>query len=219
MKKTIILLILVLALLFAASPSYGQDTAGEREYNFTIKTNPLSALGGPFWVVVVPVTGEYKILFETAVSEKSSIQVGAGYLGPSILLNLDELTSDESEEGISGLKTSGFRVQGMYKFYISRDLSAPEGFYVGPHISYASAKIASKDNADDNISATKFNLNGVFGYQLITSGGFTLDLYTGMGFVSRKWEFSGTDTDFDQDTFKDKASMSIPLGFTFGYAF
>lgn len=219
MKKNVFLLVLVLMLLCSASPSFSQDTAPEKEYNFTIKTNPLSALGGPFWVVVVPVTGEFKVLFEAAVSDKSSIQVGAGYLGPSILLNLDDLTSDDEEGGISGLKTNGYRVQGMYKFFISRDLKAPEGFYVGPHVSWAAAKIASKDNEDDNIQASKFNLNAVFGYQLITSGGFTLDIYTGMGFVSRKWEFSGTDSDFDADEFKDKASISIPLGFTFGYAF
>ncbi len=219
MKKNVLLLVLLFLLLFAASPAYSQDVAPEKEYNFTIKTNPLSALGGPFWVVVVPVTGEFKVLFEAAVSEKSSVQLGAGYLGPSILLNLDDLTSDEEDGEISGLKTNGYRVQGMYRFYISRDLQAPEGFYVGPHVSYAAAKIASKDNADDNIQATKLNLNAVFGYQLITSGGFTLDIYTGMGFVSRKWEFSGTDSDFDADEFKDKASVSIPLGFTFGYAF
>ncbi len=219
MKKNVSLLALVLIMLFSTSPSFGQDAAPEKDYKFTLKTNPLSALGGPFWVVVVPVTGEYKVLFEAAVSEKSSVQFGAGYLGPSILLNLDDLTSDEGDGEISGLKTSGFRVQGMYKFYISRDLKAPEGFYVGPHVSYAAAKIASKDNADDNIQATKLNINAVFGYQLITSGGFTLDIFTGMGFVSRKWEFSGTDTDFDIEEFKDKASVSIPLGFTFGYAF
>lgn len=219
MKKNVFTLVLLILLLFAVSPSYSQDTAPEKEYNFTIKTNPLSALGGPFWVVVVPVTGEYKVLFEAAVSEKSSVQLGVGYLGPSILLNLDDLTSDEDNGEISGLNTSGYRVQGMYKFFISRDLQAPEGFYIGPHVSYAAAKIASKDNADDNIEATKLNLNAVFGYQLITSGGFTLDLYTGMGFVSRKWEFSGADSDFDADEFKDKASVSIPLGFTFGYAF
>ncbi len=215
MKKAKFLIIIGLALLLMASPVTAQSSGAEKEYNFTIKTNPLSALGGPFWVVVVPITGEYKVLFEAAVSEKASIQVGAGYLGPSILINLDELTSEGGE--ISGIKTSGFRGQGMFRYFISRDLSAPEGFYLGPHVSYAAAKLESKDNPDDNIKAAKLNLNAVIGYQLITSGGFTLDIFTGMGFVSKKWEISGTD--FDEDTFKDKSSISIPFGFSFGYAF
>ncbi|TFG42529.1 MAG: DUF3575 domain-containing protein [Bacteroidia bacterium] len=207
-----------LAFLLLASPVSAQGTGGEEGYRFTIKTNPLSALGGPFWFAIVPLTGEYKVFFEAAVSEKSSVQVGAGYIGPSLLLNLDDLSSSESETGeITGIKTNGFRVQGMYRYFISRDLSAPEGFYVGPHVSYATAQIKNKADETTSVKGTKLNINGLFGYQLITSGGFTLDIYTGMGFVSRKWEIMGTD--WDQDTFKDKASVSIPFGFSFGYAF
>lgn len=215
MKKTSLFIIIGLALMLTAVPVSAQGTGGEKEYRFTIKTNPLAALGGPFWVVVIPVTGEYKVLFEAAVAEKSSVQLGVSYIGPSILLNLDELTGDEGE--ISGLKTSGFRGQGMFRYFVSRDLPAPEGFYLGPHVSYATATIKSKDNAEDNIKASKVNLNAVIGYQLITSGGFTLDIFTGMGFVSRKWDISGSD--FDNDMFKNRTSVTIPFGFSFGYAF
>jgi len=218
MKKAMCLLLISMAFLLLASPVSAQETEGEKDYRFTIKTNPLSALGGPFWLVIMPLTGEYKVLFEAAVAEKSSIQFGVGYIGPSVLLNLDDLSDDEGEEGeISGVRTSGFRVQGMYKYFISRDLSAPEGFYVGPHVSYATAQIKNKTEESNYIKGTKININGVFGYQLITSGGFTLDIYTGMGFVSRKYELTGTD--WDQDTFKDRASVSVPFGFSFGYAF
>jgi len=217
MKKAICFLIINLAFLVIAAPVSAQAATGEKDFKFTVKTNPLSALGGPFWMIIVPLTGEYKVLFETVVSEKSSIQVGAGYLGTSVLLNLDDLSGEEGE--ISGIKTSGFRVQGMYKFFISRDLSAPEGFYLGPHLSYAMAELKNKDNADENMKGKKLNINGVFGYQLITSGGFTLDIFTGMGFVSRKWEISGTNWDEEQEAFNDKASINVPFGFTFGYAF
>lgn len=217
MKKSICLLIISLVFLSLGSSVSAQGTSGEKDFKFTIKTNPLSALGGPFWLVVVPLTGEYKVLFEAVVSEKSSVQIGAGYIGPSVLLNLDDLTNDEGE--VSGIKTSGFRVQGMYKFFISRDLPAPEGFYLGPHISYATAELKNKANADENLKGTKININGVFGYQMITSGGFTLDIFTGMGFVSRKWEITGTNWDTDQKAFEDRASINVPFGFTFGYAF
>jgi hypothetical protein len=165
----------------------------------------------------VPLTGEYKILFETVVSQKTSLQIGAGYIGPSVLLNLDDLSSEEGE--ITGIKTSGFRGQAMFKFFISRDLSAPEGFYLGPHFSYATAELKNKTDETEKLKGTKLNINGVFGYQLITSGGFTLDVFTGMGFVSRKWEISGENWDEEQDGFTDKASINVPFGFTFGYAF
>jgi len=215
MKKLICLLIIFAALLTMAKPVSAQDSASEKDFRFTIKTNPLAALGGPFWVTIVPITGEYKILFETVVSEKSSLQFGAGYLGPSVLLNLDELSSDEGN--VSGIKTSGFRVQGMFKYFLSRDLVAPEGFYCGPHISYASMTMKNKDVTTEKIDGTKLNINGIFGYQMITSGGFTLDLFTGLGFVSRK--LTGTGEDWDQELFKDKASINVPFGFSFGYAF
>jgi len=208
--------ILVLALFFSMNPALSQQASTSKEFKFTIKTNPLSALGGPFWLIVVPLTGEYKAMFETAVSEKSSVQVGVGYIGPSVLINLDDLTSEEGGE-ISGLKTSGFRFQGWYKYYLSRDLSAPEGFYVGPHVSFASANIENQSDEMQTIAATKLNINGIIGYQMITSGGFTLDIFSGLGFVSRKWEITGTD--WDTDSFKDKASVNVPFGISFGYAF
>lgn len=218
MKKTMLILITIVAVLVSASPVSAQTTESERDFRFTIKTNPLSALGGPFWLIVVPLTGEYKVLFEAAVGEKSSLQVGAGYLGPSVFLNLDELTSDEEENGISGIKTSGFRVQGMYKYFLSRNLKAPNGFYVGPHVSFANAQLTSKENSSDYIKATKINFNGVFGYQLITSGGFTLDIYTGLGFVSKKWDTSEVGTDWTDDLV-NKSTINVPFGFSFGYAF
>lgn len=217
MKKIRYFTILALALLFSLNPVISQQASSEKDFRYTIKTNPLSALGGPFWLVIVPLTGEYKALFETAVSAKSSVQLGVGFIGPSVLINLDDITSEEEESEISGVKTSGFRFQGWYKYFLSRDLSAPEGFYVGPHVSFASANIKNKSDELQKIGATKLNINGVFGYQLITSGGFTLDIFTGIGFVSRKWEITGSD--WDTDTFEDKASVNVPFGMSFGYAF
>lgn len=217
MKKIKCLLVIAaLSLAFSQGIS-AQDAAGSGDYRFTVKTNPLSALGGPFWVIVVPITGEYKALFEAAIGDKSSVQFGAGYIGPSLILNLDELSAEGGE--ITGIKTSGVRVNGMFKHFISRDLKAPEGFYIGPHVSFATATLKSKDDENDKISATKLNINAVIGYQLITSGGFTLDIFTGMGFASKNWEISSATSEFDTDVFKDKSSVGIPFGVTFGYAF
>lgn len=183
------------------------------DFRFTIKTNPLSALGGPLFVTFIPITGEYKILFETRTAQKQSIEVGVGYLGPSLLLNLDELSENDS---VSGVKTSGFRVQLSYKFFLTKD-QAPEGFYVGPHVSYAKAQIKDKDEPEDSFSAAKLNLDVIFGYQLITSGGFALNVYTGLGFKIRDYDL-GEDSDFSFDYGNDKAP-NVAFGFTFGYAF
>jgi len=217
MKRAIMIFLVVMFLVAGNGYSYSQETSSpSKEYKFTVKTNPLAALGGPFWVVVIPVTGEYKAYFETKVTNKTSFQIGASYIGPSVLLNLDEITKSEDGEEIKGVKTSGYRIQGTYKFFVSRDLNAPEGFYLAPNISYATASVKNKANPDDKINGTKLNINGLIGYQLITSGGFTLDVFTGLGYVSRKYTVSG---DFDSEEFKSKSSISVPFGLAFGYAF
>ena len=77
MKKALCFILISLAFITLASPVFAQSKGEESDYRFTIKTNPLSALGGPFWFTIIPLTGEYKVLFEAAVSGKSSIQIGA----------------------------------------------------------------------------------------------------------------------------------------------
>ncbi len=106
--------------------------------------------------------------------------IGASYLGPSLLLNLDQITSDSAS--IEGINTAGFKFQAMYKFYLSRDIEAPEGFYIGPHISYAHASIVSNANEMDKVQAVKMNQWGSLHITLISSGGFALDLYADLGF-------------------------------------
>jgi len=218
MKTAKYLLIVGLALLFIGSTVSAQQAASkaDKTYKFTIKTNPLTALGGPFWVVIVPVTGEYKLLGEYAFAKKMSFQLGASYIGPSVLVNLDKLGTET--DTVAGIKTSGFKFSGMFKFFLSRDLPAPQGFYVAPHFSFAKATIANKDVEANKVGAQKININACIGYQMITKGGFTLDIFTGMGYVSRKWDYKGTSSG-ELDLGQNKSGVSIPLGLYFGYAF
>jgi hypothetical protein len=213
--------LLVIGLLFLLTGSVGlaqggTSTTSAKDYKYTIKINPLAALGGPFWVIVIPVTGEYKVSFEAKVAKQMSFQLGGSYIGPSVLLNLDKIATDTSK--ISALHTSGFRVSGMVKYFLSRDLPAPRGFYLAPQISYAKAKIADKTNSANYVGAQKLCLNACIGYQLITSGGFCLDIFTGMGYVSRKWDYHG-DSSGSLDLGNNRTGVNIPLGFSFGYAF
>ncbi|MDZ7740027.1 MAG: hypothetical protein U5K32_13375 [Bacteroidales bacterium] len=211
--RKILLMIIIVMLGVSSTMAQTEDDS----YRFVIKTNPLAALGGPFWVTIVPVTGEYKVLFEARTMPKQSITLGTSYIGPSLLLNLDELTNEGEE--VSGLKTSGFRAQLMYKLFLSRDTEAPKGLYVGPHFSYASASIASKDNTANKVNMIKMNINGVIGYQLISSGGFALDIFTGLGVKSNKWTPEGNSEEVFDVPFQDRTSASVAFGFSFGYAF
>jgi hypothetical protein len=216
MKKAAFLLIISLAILFLASPVSAQGTGGEKDFRFTIKTNPLSALGGPLFIAgIVPLTAEYKIYFEAKTTEKQSVQLGLGYLGSSPLVtSIGDLSSDTSIVSI------GFHGQIWYKFFLTSD-KAPNGFYIGPHLSYASAKIKNNKENDKYFTASKLNINCVFGYQLITKGGFALDIYTGLGMKNKKFDSTGFDLG---ETFSDwklnsRTTIGVPFGLSFGYAF
>jgi len=210
MKKMIFLLMLI-SLLFSSKAVIAQE---DSNYRFTLKTNPLSALGGPLYVAIVPICGEYKLVFEAKTAAKQSVEIGIGYLGSSVLLNLNEIANDSVES----IKTSGFRGQLAYKFFLTKEPS-PEGFYVGPHVSYARATLKNSANHDENFTASKWNANIIFGYQLITSGGFTLNIFTGLGVKLRKYNIAeGSESVFDFDTGKG-VTPNVPFGFTLGYAF
>jgi hypothetical protein len=212
MKKLTVFVTLLVFLIPALTKA--QES---KDFRFTVKTNPLAALGGPLYVAIIPITGEYKVMFEARTAAKQSVETGFSYLGPSVLINLDELTSTDSS-GISGVRTNGFRFQVGYRFFLTNG-KAPEGFYVGPHVSFAKARITNKDNTDDYFEASKANVNLMMGYQLITGGGFTLNFYTGLGVKVRDYSFAeGSNDTFDFDT-GNRVVASVPFGFSFGYAF
>ena len=208
------LLIIICSVMLLAPSAQAQDNGYMP--SMVVKTNPLAALGGPFWVTIIPITGEYKVLFEMRTLPKQSVTLGASFLGPSLLINLDEITSEGTD--ISGINTSGFRGQLFYKFYIGRNTEAPEGFYLGPHFSYAMATIVNKDNEADKLGGTKLNINGVFGYQIITDGGFALDIFTGLGLRKLGFTAEGDSGDIF-DFVEDKMSPGVVFGINFGFAF
>lgn len=214
MKAIRPILFILAIILFLPQKSIAQQES--KSPTMVLKTNPLNALGGPFWVLFVPLTGEYRIMYEIKTAAKQSAMIGASYLGPSLLLNLDQITSEG--ENIDGINTSGFKIQGMYKFYITSDSEAPEGFYLAPHASFAKASIANNANEVDRVDAVKLNLNGIIGYQLITAGGFALDIYTGLGFKALNWDFSGESGDIFEFG-NDKSTASVAFGVNFGIAF
>jgi hypothetical protein len=216
MKKLMFILIIGFALLFIASPGFSQQANSEKDIRFTIKTNPLSALGGPLFVLwIVPITSEYKVYFEARTTVKQSVQIGLGYLGSSPLVaSIGDIGGDTT------VNSSGFRGQLWYKFFMTQD-KAPAGFYIGPHVSYAFAKMKNSVDPDIYFGATKLNVECVFGYQVITKGGFALDIFTGLGLKHKTYDTShmGTSETFGDWELNDKFTVSVPFNFSFGYAF
>lgn len=219
MKKLSFLLVIGLIILLSGSKTYAQDTAGDKDFRFTVKTNPMSVMGGPLYAMwIIPLTNEYKVYFEAQTMKKQSVQLGLGYLGTSPLIQTAINMSDVDPD--STVKSGGIHGQIWYKFFLTGD-DAPAGFYIGPHFSYAWAKMKYKADESQYVAASKMNIHAVFGYQVITKGGFALDIYTGVGVKNRAYETAGGDMEnwLDDLNLTNKFTISVPLGFTFGYAF
>lgn len=219
MKTRTFALITGLIIIISGTMTSAQDVSSDKDIRFTIKTNPLSVLGGPLYALwIVPLTNEYKVSFEAVTLKKQSVQIGLGYLGTSPLIKsvMDMREADND----TTLNSGGFHGQLWYKFFLTDD-NAPEGFYVGPHISYAWAKMKNSEDASEYIQAAKLNVHIALGYQVITKGGFALDIYTGFGVKNKNFDSSSPETDqlFEDLKLTDKFTVSVPLGLTFGYAF
>jgi hypothetical protein len=210
--------LLVLSPAMAQLNNTAKATSGAqtKDFKFIIKTNPLSALGGPLWVLyIVPLTAEYKVMFEAKTTSRQSIQVGLGYLGTSpFLKSVGNIGQDTS------IVSLGFHGQLWYKFFLTSD-KAPGGFYIGPHVSYATAKMTVKPATTGYFKASKINVDVVLGYQVITKGGFALDIFTGLGMKSKKYETGNLQTNqtFTDLKLNNKSTINVPFGFSFGYAF
>ena len=219
MKKLAFLFVIGLVMMVSVNRTSAQDTSTDKDYRFTVKTNPLSVMGGPLYALwIIPLTNEYKVSFEAQTFSKQSIQIGLGYLGTSPLIttmqNMAETDNDTT------VTSGGFHGQLWYKFFLTGD-DAPAGFYIGPHFSYAWAKMKSSIDESQYLTASKMNINLLLGYQVITKGGFALDIYTGFGLKSKAYETPGGDMEnwLDDLNLINKFTVSVPFGLTFGYAF
>jgi hypothetical protein len=76
-------------------------------------------------------------------------------------------------------------------------------------------------NDDEYITAGKLKIHIALGYQIISQGGFALDIFTGVGIKNKTFDSPGSEMDDFLGDLKltNKFTVSVPLGLTFGYAF
>jgi len=190
--------------------------------NFIIKTNPLTMIGGS-----IPLTSEFRIVFESAISRNQSLQIGASYLGKSPILYYYEKNDSSYIKNNIKFVVYGFRIQLSYKFYITNKLFncyAPKGLYVSPLFSYSSANFTDKYNKTFNnyINATYINYNLIFGYQNTIKDKFVYDLFAGGGYRQNKWyrHVSQSYKSLDDDgLYLLNRNLNIILGFNIGWMF
>lgn len=128
--------------------SFAQDEAEENLPNI-IKLNPISLA-----------FGNINLIYQRAIGKSSAVQLGGNYWYRFL-----------------GTDVTGFGIRGGYQFFLTgRTKAAPEGFYVGPQLSYNSLKERSTDIP---ASVTTFGVGLLIGYQWVWDSGLSLDLGIG----------------------------------------
>ncbi len=201
------------------------------EHRIGIKTNPISMLGGPFWLWYIPVTGEYRLSAEVVITPNMSAEGSFSYLSRSPLINLEDYTDND----VTSFSTNGFRIQGLYKVYILSfftDHKAPKGLYAAPNLSFSRALIdgtfddgSSSGEYAYQLNKTEFGLT--VGYQLATEGGFTFDPFVRLNYklfnnfyevqLPGEEQTFFTSSDIDRVFFNDHIGPVI--GFNVGWFF
>ena len=225
MVKHIILFLIVFVfqntIIFSQTKNINPER-NKHKTNVIIKTNPLSMIWGS-----VPLTSEFRIIVESAISRNQSLQIGASYLGKSPVLFAQEKTDSNLVNNHIKFVVYGYRIQLSYKFYLTNNLfyySAPKGLYVSPLFSYSSANFTDKylKTFKNYINATYINYNLIFGYQNIIKDKFTYDIFSGAGYRQNKWydHFSQSYKSLnDDDLYLLKKHLNIIFGFNIGWMF
>ncbi len=153
-----------------------------------LKTNLLPMLWGP-----VVFTSEYRLVGEAPTAPWQSVLVGVSYLGKSPLANnfMSGQGASMTMRQAKNTAINGWRLQGMYRFYLTHTWKAPQGFYIGPHASYAYAKASMLSNRSQYIKLVYSNINLLAGVQCILFRRIAIDCFSGIGYRSNYEEEHG----------------------------
>ncbi len=192
MKRIFTLLVSIL-LLTSGTNAIAQSA-------WAVKANPLS---------LIYLTGN--IQTEIATAKKQSINLGAHF----------------SAIKLGDFSYSGIGITPEYRFYLTG--SELNGFYVGPYLRYQRFSVKQKTTFDNPSTFTQetftyeFILSrigggAVVGRQWMFKSGFTLDIYTGLGFVNNDVKLKVTTEGFNasvSDVFAEgfAARAGLTLGF------
>lgn len=186
LQRTLVLLAL---LLFGANglgqpkltpPENLSDISEAKRYY--LKVNPFPILAGP-----IPTTSEYRLGLEVVANENISYQLSGSLLTKSVLIGA--FANDSLKQLLDQLEYPGFRFQLQARRYLLKfddqtlkEKMSPNGIYVAAHLSFARAVLKSVNQNYPQQEWTNLTLNALVGTQMLSSGGFGLDAFFGLGY-------------------------------------
>lgn len=150
-----------------------------------------------------PIVKTGSFFYERKINAKSSAQLGVGFTA----YNRD------------GIKISGVFFTPEYRFYLSNNKEAIEGFYIGPFVRYQNLKVEdtnSNPSNPDKATLSTFGGGLVIGHQWIFSNIIALDIFLGPSYNSGTVKVtSGSSVDVPASF----QGFGVRAGLTLGVAF
>lgn len=175
----------------AGFAAYGQQNA--------LKSNPL------LLITLAP-----NLEFEHAISERESVQGGMSYS----LFNFSDFNS--------GADVNMLSVTPAYRYYVGENASALHGLYVSPFSRYRHISFSAPDaeSPEGIIRERVHTLGGgaTIGWQRVSDGGFTIDLFAGPEFRFRTLN-SNAGAGLSQDFRLARSGGGLRAGISIGLAF
>lgn len=227
--------LLVFILFLSIDKGYGQnednpdiDTTIIEKYkqtkpiSYIIKTNLLPAIYSK-----LPLSAEYRLLGEFAITPKQSLSVGASYIGKTFLYDLITTANGSGQ----AIYIYGYRIQLGYKYYLIQKKMRPSGLFLSPHLSYYSAEYYYEPKGPnvDYDKLTNYTAHLFFGAQIILKDIATFEFFSGLGYSKYTYtQYSYINntkrtTKHNPADFGGLSNLSpisfVPIGFNFGLAF
>lgn len=175
--------------------------------------------------------GEIPVYYERAISERVSLEVGAGFT----TRNYVSLSfSDEADDFGGGVEVKPqFAAHVGFRYYLTDDLE-PYGWYLSPEFATRTyLKTINTKDALGNLTETKLDDKRVFndtklllGFQALSgSSNWLVDFYGGVGLRNRALQKVKENIDLVNDTreysyeFVDDTVVAFFLGFKIGVGF
>ena len=182
-KGRIVLTLCFAFVVLTAMRGYGQDTTGFQGFKtpkLPYKQNVLKSNVIPIFDGQIFYCSELRLTYEHLITHNQSISAGVSYNFPNIFLLM--ATAHLGQGSVfHTLSMRGARGILSYRIYPLKDTNAPEGFFVGPYVSYNFVKIAEKNGNSSYEVINYFNASGIAGYQYLVDG-FSIEVFGGLGY-------------------------------------
>ena len=195
-----------------------------------LKIAPLGLVHGS-----MPFTVESRLSYERVLGPRSSVAVGASYLGNnpafSFIGSFALSAALSSAFTLAGhpnivwtettIRSRGYRYQAQYRRYLGARTTAPQGWYLSPQVSFSQADYTFKLKDFDvqvNLKSTNRNYNLLVGYQRLLGRHLAFDVFTGLGYRDKTTKSYGSNGAY-LETYPSATKLKISSGLNLGWAF